>query len=324
MKIIVSWSGGKDSQASLIWAANKFGAKNLEAVFCDTGWEHELTYNHVKEITDKLNVKLVTVRSKKYKNMVDLAKKKKRFPSTKARFCTEELKTKPMIDYILSHSEHLFIVQGIRNDESESRKSALETCTYFKHYYEPYQSNSMIVKSLENREKLSLVQKEKLNKAKKRLELGKEDFKYHTYRKKEVLEWRKNYCDDVYRPVLKNTAQEVIDYILHNGQKPLYYKGFSRVGCFPCIMCRHQEIKNIANSFPEHIEKIKNAEIEVGRTFFPPKYIPDSFCSGEENGKKFPFVQDVVSYLQGDLNQTSLFQELQFDGRCMSYYGICE
>ena len=38
MKIIVSFSGGKDSQACLIQAANKYGADKIEAVFCDTGW----------------------------------------------------------------------------------------------------------------------------------------------------------------------------------------------------------------------------------------------------------------------------------------------
>lgn len=40
MKIIVSFSGGKDSQACLIQAVNQYGADNVEAVFCDTGWEH--------------------------------------------------------------------------------------------------------------------------------------------------------------------------------------------------------------------------------------------------------------------------------------------
>lgn len=40
MKIIVSFSGGKDSQACLIQAANKYGVDKIEAVFCDTGWEH--------------------------------------------------------------------------------------------------------------------------------------------------------------------------------------------------------------------------------------------------------------------------------------------
>ena len=48
MKVVIAFSGGKDSQASLIWAVKKFGTKNIIAVFCDTGWEHPLTYQHIK------------------------------------------------------------------------------------------------------------------------------------------------------------------------------------------------------------------------------------------------------------------------------------
>ena len=39
MKILIFYSGGKDSQACLIWACNKYGVENCEAVFSDTGWE---------------------------------------------------------------------------------------------------------------------------------------------------------------------------------------------------------------------------------------------------------------------------------------------
>lgn len=31
MKILVAYSGGKDSQASLLWAVKKYGAANIEA-----------------------------------------------------------------------------------------------------------------------------------------------------------------------------------------------------------------------------------------------------------------------------------------------------
>lgn len=116
MKTIVSFSGGKDSQACLIWAKEKF--KNLEAVFCDTKWEHHFTYRHIDDITEEMNVKLITLTSEKYDGFIGLAKTKKRFPSTKARFCTEELKSKPMIDYVLKQTDDVLIIQGIRKDES--------------------------------------------------------------------------------------------------------------------------------------------------------------------------------------------------------------
>ena len=47
--------------------------------------------------------------------------KRSRFPSSQRRFCTSELKIKPMIDYILSLTEPCVIIQGIRAKESEER-----------------------------------------------------------------------------------------------------------------------------------------------------------------------------------------------------------
>ena len=66
VKVIVGWSGGKDSQASLNWAVKKYGVKNVVAVFCDTGWENPITYLHVVDVCEQLGVELVIVRSKKY------------------------------------------------------------------------------------------------------------------------------------------------------------------------------------------------------------------------------------------------------------------
>ena len=80
MKIIVSFSGGKDSQACLIQAAKRYGTDKIEAVFCDTGWEHPDTYQHITDTCSQMGVKLTTLKSKY--DFVSLAVYKKRFPST--------------------------------------------------------------------------------------------------------------------------------------------------------------------------------------------------------------------------------------------------
>lgn len=46
-------------------------------MFCDTGWEHQLTYEHVRKTTEALGLELTVLRSKKYGGMVDLAFAKK-------------------------------------------------------------------------------------------------------------------------------------------------------------------------------------------------------------------------------------------------------
>mgnify|MGYP000997640020 FL=1 len=297
MKVVVAYSGGKDSQASLIWAVNQYGKENVLAVFCDTGWEHSVTYQHIKSTTALLGVKLIVLKSKKYDGLLDLAIKKKRFPSTKARFCTSELKAIPMIDWVLSQQEHLLIIQGIRAAESKSRSLMQEHCRFFKYYFTP-------IKTDKN---------------------GKDIF--HTYRKKEVIEWCKQFDDSLLRPVFHWSAQQVIDYILANKQtpNPLYSKGAHRVGCFPCVMSNKTELKSMCQLTPEWIEKVNQAEILVGSSFFPPNYIPKQYCSlVDKNGKSYPSVADVVNYLT-EFSGNLFENDEVYNRSCMSFYsGLCE
>ena len=50
---LISVSGGKDSQASWLWMREHYTHKNLQAYSCDTGWEHEDTYAHLKIFVKK-------------------------------------------------------------------------------------------------------------------------------------------------------------------------------------------------------------------------------------------------------------------------------
>lgn len=292
MKVIVAYSGGKDSQASLIWSIKEYGVKNVTAVFCDTGWENPITYNHINETTKALGVELIIVKSKTYDGLVDMAKKKGRFPSTKRRFCTEELKTKPMIDFVLEQTDNLIIVQGIRAQESHSRSQMKKQCTFFKYYKEPYNSKG----------------------------------KKFTYRKKDVFKWLESYSDDIIRPVFEWSGQETIDYIIANGQEPnpLYRQGFKRVGCFPCIMCTHSDVKQIMERYPEKMEEIVELEKEIGSSFFKIDSIPIRERNGVCNrtGKLFTTASDIQNYIRNKNNTIDMFKEENIS--CSSFYHLCE
>lgn len=293
MKVLVAYSGGKDSQACLILAIKTYGAKNIEAVFCDTGWEHPVTYEHIQTTTKDLGVKLITVKSNRFDGMIGLAKKKKRFPSSQARFCTSELKSIPFIDYVLSHKEHLLIIQGIRSLESYKRSKMTKQCTYFKYYFEPYNEKG----------------------------------KTHTYRKKDVLKFIKHFSNDILRPVFDWTGQQVIDYIIKNGQSPnlLYKEGFKRVGCFPCIMSGHKEIYQLIKRYPERFEEIIQYEKQMNSSFFKLDAIPEYARSGKCNrtGKSFTTAPDVRKYLISKNDNLNLFEEDDAIS-CSSYYNLCE
>ncbi len=297
IKILVAFSGGKDSTATLIWVLNESGFKkeNIQAVYCDTGWEAEETYSYIDDVCKKLGVKLVTLKSKY--NFISLAKKKKRFPSKMAQFCTEWLKVRPMIDYILSLNCHVIIYQGIRSKESESRSKMEKQCTYFKYYFEPYGFDKK----------------------------GKP--KYHSYRKKDVKTFVDKFLHDVVRPVFEWTGREVLNYILDAGLKPnpLYYKGVARVGCYPCVNINQKELKTLIKNDPSIVRKLNHAENEIGRTFFKPDYVPvrARHLQDIKTKKMIPSTTDVVNYLNDKSATMEMFEE-EDTGRCMSFYNICE
>ena len=258
---IISFSGGKDSTALILWA--KENLDSFQTVFCDTGWEDDITYEYIRYINASLlKGKLIVLRSKKYEGFWDLSIKKKRVASTEARYCTQELKIIPMKDYLDALDGEIHIYNGIRADESP-RRSKMQM-TVWDDYFNAY----------------------------------------------------------VHRPLLMWSVEDVFGIMIRYNipPNPLYKNGMSRVGCMPCIMCNHREMKNIIKYKPRVIEKIIALEEEVGRSFFPPNYIPDYACTGDSKGKKFPWVKDVIKYLEKNKGQTEMFEM----PKCMSFYGLCE
>lgn len=49
---VVSVSGGKDSTALYLWAIEQFGKDGFYPVFADTGHEHPVTLNYLRNLPD--------------------------------------------------------------------------------------------------------------------------------------------------------------------------------------------------------------------------------------------------------------------------------
>ncbi len=124
-RIVASVSGGKDSAAMSLWLTEQ-GIEH-DRVFLDTGWEHEKTYSYLRgELTDKLGP-ITEIKAPLL--MEDLIIKKGMFPSRVRRFCTQELKVKPIIAYLAQLMEtgtDVINAVGIRAGESVSRSKMLE------------------------------------------------------------------------------------------------------------------------------------------------------------------------------------------------------
>ncbi|WP_301154280.1 phosphoadenosine phosphosulfate reductase family protein [Metapseudomonas otitidis] len=251
---IVSVSGGKDSTATLL-VAIALEAENLQAVFADTGNEHEQTYEYLDYLEQATRTPIRRVKADftqqiarkrrfietKWREQgvpeeivlaalevlhptgnpfLDLCIWKGRFPSRRAQFCTEELKRNPMLEQVTipltGQGDMILSWQGVRAGESLARRYLPE-------------------------------------------------------------------CDEVggglfnYRPILKWDVPAVFEAHRYMGVKPnpLYSQGMGRVGCMPCINCRKDELREIALRFPEVIDRIERWEGLVseackrgGSTFF--------------------------------------------------------
>jgi 3'-phosphoadenosine 5'-phosphosulfate sulfotransferase (PAPS reductase)/FAD synthetase len=136
MKHIVTMSGGKDSTATLLHLLYDLKLENVEAVFCDTGHEAQLTYWYVVYLAHTvLPIKRITAVMQQLRkdldpnepmDMLKLCKHKKRFPGNMTRFCTTELKMKPIRTYLKKRMEEepdetFVLVNGIRAEESPPR-----------------------------------------------------------------------------------------------------------------------------------------------------------------------------------------------------------
>jgi len=164
---IVSVSGGKDSTAMALLALERRDAgeiDNISFVFADTGHEHHKTYEYVEYLETQIGpitkVKADFSRQiagkrefilKKWEEdgvskehiaealevlqptgspMLDLCLWKGRFPSTRRRFCSEQLKHIPIDEGVikpaLEEYDEVISWQGVRRDESRARANLLE------------------------------------------------------------------------------------------------------------------------------------------------------------------------------------------------------
>lgn len=115
--IVASISGGKDWSAMSLYL-HELGIEH-KRVFLDTGWEHPNTYEYIDQVLEPKLGKIERIKSDF--TMVSLIRKKGMFPSRLIRFCTQELKVKPIIKYLESLDDEPVNAVGIRAQESAAR-----------------------------------------------------------------------------------------------------------------------------------------------------------------------------------------------------------
>lgn len=138
VKCIVPVSGGKDSQACLKLALLFYDKSEIVGLFCDTQFEHPITYAHVDRMREIYGVKIQTVTGG---SVDDKVRKHGRWPSFGARHCTDELKIREtkifLRDMAASQGAGFEVWYGVRSGESHARRKRyahrISTETYAPH-----------------------------------------------------------------------------------------------------------------------------------------------------------------------------------------------
>lgn len=303
-------SGGKDSQALMVWAIKQSGLPldSIRITFCNTHNEDEVTYNHIRlldrwarENGVKTGIEWLEpaidewMKDEKVAAVVAdkphlagqafflLALNKRRFPSRKAQFCTDHLKiraSKLWVKARIEEGHEIVMLSGVRADESFERSKL------------PERESAVMSK------------------------------------------WG---CE-AWRPLLNWSIHDVYAISAKYGLplNPLYAMGAKRVGCFPCINCGKREIKLVAKHRPDKIAQIREWEGILRATcnnftFFPSKITTKVFRSvrtetKDGNVNMVPTIDDVVSWAHTERGGKQF--EFQFDEdqhtACSARYGQCE
>lgn len=118
--VLASCSGGKDSAAMSLWFREQ-GIGHLR-IYADTGWESPILYEYLRgPLTAKLGPIIEVGLTG---GMEGLIRKKAMFPSRTRKFCTTELKVKPIqavIRGLQDEGHEVINAVGIRREESAKR-----------------------------------------------------------------------------------------------------------------------------------------------------------------------------------------------------------
>jgi 3'-phosphoadenosine 5'-phosphosulfate sulfotransferase (PAPS reductase)/FAD synthetase len=245
---VVSVSGGKDSAATLLIAIERFGLHRVQAIFCDTGNEHEAVYEYLDYLERALGIRIRRLRAdfseqmevQRLRLLRVAAGEPDYFPRAKypwtpnrAAQAAELMRPtgNPFIDLCMlkgmfpSHSRQFCTEELKRNPAVEFQIELLD------------QGHTVVSWQGVRRDES----------ARRRAVLAFERIGPRIY---------------AYRPIAYWTAAQVFDFCASKRLRPndLYLQGMKRVGCMPCVNVGKDELRQIAARFPDHIKRIAQWE----------------------------------------------------------------
>lgn len=282
----VSISGGKDSAATACLAIERAQRRpmSLRFMFADTGNEHPITLDHVAYLAKSLNITIETVRA-------DFADK---FPARREamrRDWVKELRRKRHSRTCLAAcTDFAYAERAIIREKCECPIEVspplpielVERAIALMHPTgNPFLDMAMLhgrFPGTQTRFCTSELKLEPMAAIKDALRMagtstvewiGERADESEARAKKPAIELQRcsfRASTILYRPIHQWKVPEVFAIAKRHGLRPnpLYTMGMGRVGCMPCIMCRKDELRQIARRFPEQIDRIEEWESIVG------------------------------------------------------------
>lgn len=296
---VISVSGGKDSDATLLLALNRYPNERVIPVFCDTGNEHDEVYRHLDYLEQALDITITRLKANFDKEIA-----RKRIFIARDRRIGREYKRVPKTDHngqpvlicnkdgtprlfpvyadnedgeptdkIIGYKHHQKIGWNSGRKRRWSNKAKRKALSALHPTGNPYLDLCLWKGRFPSRKAQFCTQELKrdllVTFQMELVDQGHRVVSWQGIRRDESLNRRNakqferlNPRMFAYRPLVDWTAMQVFDFLHEQKLIPntLYKRGMNRVGCMPCINAGKHEIAQIAARFPDHIDRIAEWE----------------------------------------------------------------
>lgn len=356
---VISFSGGKDSTATLLLALQRVPRESLIPIFCDTGNEHEITYRYLDQIEQHLGIQIhrlkadfsreiavkrsFIVKDQRHKREYQRVPKRdaqgRVIPALDSQGCLQYRTVRRKGIEVREIVPKMVKRHGrkVRWSNKAKRRALavlhpsgtpfLDLCLWKGRF--PSRMAQFCTQELKRNMAVAL-----------QLDLIDQGFS--------VVSWQGIRRDEsanrrnakqiervgprlwAFRPLVNWTAQQTVDFV--RGQRcplnPLYSMGSTRVGCMPCINVSKEELSSIAYRFPEEIDRIEEWEFRVGQCS-KRGYSTMMADAHDAKDRREIFadlnIRSRVRWATGDNGSLSLFADGEMDvPACASAYGLCE
>lgn len=315
----VSVSGGKDSTATLLLAIERVQKNCIFPVFADTGNEHPVTYQYVRDLSRWTGLDVKWVRadfSEWWWRRRDYVRDVWPLPNPKKQTFPEgvppDVVSRVLEVFNKGPTGNPYLDLCIIKGRFPSRKAQFCTDELKKQPINKYINDLVHQRHPEPVESWQGVRADESDSRAKLPEC--EGFE------------QSGELFTIYRPILRWTVEDVFAQHRKHGVEPnpLYKMGMDRVGCMPCINVSKGELLEISKRFPEHIDRIEEWEGVVSdaskrglSTFIPS---PQNRGDGLVHG-----IRDRVDWARTSRGGRNfdLFADLPSE-TCSSRYGLCE